>query len=239
MTLNPKLDNTCVLCLPFEEPDGSIAYDISNYGNHGTIYGATRVLGRLRKALSFDGVDDRVVVLLTDSLRLTGLTIMAWVKSAVASQRFLFPDAYVAHTNGFFLGQGWPWASGTDWHFRSAGPDGWGPELNLGTVSVDEWTHLAASIEGKSAKGYVNGKLKTEVTLNSEMAPPTHNYFFGCTLYNVYGKGIIDEVRICNRALSAKEIYTHYIYGIQRLRQPRFPEFRKEIRRKLWPAIVV
>jgi hypothetical protein len=51
--------------------------------------------------------------------------------------------------------------------------------------------------------------------------------------------GLIDEVRIYSRALSAREIYTHYIYGIQRLRAGRFPEFRKEVRRELWPTIRV
>ena len=37
MTLNPKLDSSCVLALSFGEESGNTAYDQSQYGNDGTI----------------------------------------------------------------------------------------------------------------------------------------------------------------------------------------------------------
>ncbi|MBW2672637.1 MAG: hypothetical protein JRD89_04365, partial [Deltaproteobacteria bacterium] len=46
----------------FEEEAGDTAHDISGEGNHGTIYGAQRTLGKVGRALAFDGTDDYVEV---------------------------------------------------------------------------------------------------------------------------------------------------------------------------------
>ncbi|MEM4975859.1 MAG: LamG domain-containing protein [Desulfurococcaceae archaeon] len=40
-----------VLCLPFHEGEGNIAHDVSGYGNHGTIYGASWVVKKALRVL--------------------------------------------------------------------------------------------------------------------------------------------------------------------------------------------
>jgi len=40
-----------VLCLPFYEGEGNIAHDVSGYGNHGTIYGASWVVKKALRVL--------------------------------------------------------------------------------------------------------------------------------------------------------------------------------------------
>jgi len=58
--------------------DGN-AQDTSGSGNNGTINGATFVQGISGQALSFDGVDDMVVVPHSPSLSLDKYTVEAWV----------------------------------------------------------------------------------------------------------------------------------------------------------------
>lgn len=81
MTLNPKLDDSCVLALSFDEESGNIAYDQSSYGNDGTIYEAERVKGVIGKALSFDGVDDsaKVETQFFDPYTTKQFTLTMWV----------------------------------------------------------------------------------------------------------------------------------------------------------------
>ena len=52
-------------------------------GNHGSLVsGATYAAGQIGQAFSFDGINDRVQVQDSESLRLTGsLTIEAWIKA--------------------------------------------------------------------------------------------------------------------------------------------------------------
>jgi len=61
-------DLSQVLYLPFDHDDGSYARDRSGYNNHGTIYGATLVAGKIGMARSFDGVDDSIEISHSDSL---------------------------------------------------------------------------------------------------------------------------------------------------------------------------
>ncbi len=69
----PSPQSGLVLYLPFSEGTGTIAYDLSGYGNNGTLYSSTTICsnpptsgcpqwvnGKVGKALSFDGVDDWV-----------------------------------------------------------------------------------------------------------------------------------------------------------------------------------
>lgn len=59
------------LYLPFDKPDGGLELDYSSYDSHGTRYGASRVEGKIGKALYFDTVDDYVEVPYSLNLDLT------------------------------------------------------------------------------------------------------------------------------------------------------------------------
>jgi len=239
MTLNPKLDSSCVLCLPFEEDSGSIAYDQSLYNNNGTIYGATRTLGKLRKALSFDGVDDYVQIPYSTSIEQRDkVSFLCWFKcSDVSKESYLYvrdtgsgtgENLYVRIYNGYV----WFYLAGTSnagWH------------QSVSQVFNAIWYHLAVTYDRNVGKGrlYLNGLLDKEINSTGSMEASTNPATIGKRINSFWYEGIVDEVRLYNRALSAKEIYEHYIYGIQSLRRPRLREFRKEVRRKLWPEISV
>jgi len=72
-----------VLWLDFLEPSGSVAYDKSGYGNHGTIYGAQRVRALGRYGLEFDGVDDYVLAGHSGADNMTAFTFLAVLKHPV------------------------------------------------------------------------------------------------------------------------------------------------------------
>jgi hypothetical protein len=239
MTLNPKLDPSCVLCLPFEEPDGSIAYDISNYGNHGTIYGATRVNGRLRKALSFNGSTDYVEMLDSVSLDSPGVTdevtILAWVKPFAFGER----KVVFEKNSGYFLhadSSGYLWGG-----FYGSG--GWREYTSTRLqLPVDSWS-LAGMTYSRSSgimTLHLDGQSDSNPIGSYDVTTGTISRI-GCPAWAFiwFWNGLIDEPRVYSRALSAKEVYTHYIYGIQSIRRGPTPRFAKETRKKLWPSAVV
>jgi hypothetical protein len=63
----------------FNENAGDTAYDSSGYNNTGAITGATWTSGKQGSALSFDGVDDWVMVQNSSSINVSTWTISAWV----------------------------------------------------------------------------------------------------------------------------------------------------------------
>ena len=75
----------------------------------------------------------------------------------------------------------------------------------------EEWTHIAATIDGKVAKLYINGKLKQRIPcpITPEMlAKNVQGIFVGASNWapDPLFSGIMDNVLIARRALSAKEI---------------------------------
>ena len=218
MTLNPKLDSSCVLALSFGEESGNIAYDQSQYGNDGTIYGATRVRGLIGKALSFDGVDDYVDCGNIQPLG-QSLTIALW------SKRLGSTGSY-----GTLLsidGKSWTSIGGLlifDWNngkiagrVRNGSDNSETQVLFETDVPNGVWRHYVLVWDKPVLRAYRNGELVDEKNWNHDIGWNVYETIIG-KWADLYFNGIIDEVRIYNRALSEKEIRTLYYYGIQSLR---------------------
>jgi len=196
----------------FDEETGSTAKDSSPYGNHGTIYGATRVRGIIGKALSFDGVDDYVEVANSESLNPTNeITLMAWV-NARSTQNTEYPKI-VAKANAYVLHILDTFPSVIVLNIYSGG--------NLrqtkieNALSADEWVHIVATYDGRYGRIYKNGELVATKDFETiGIIDSTANdvgigaYPGGSTPFN----GTIDEVRIYNRALSPGEIKIIYAF---------------------------
>jgi hypothetical protein len=256
MTLNPKLDPSCVLCLPWGEPSGSTAYDQSQYGNNGTIYGAVRTNGKPRWALSFDGVDDYAIIEPFTVYGWSGISICRWVilpsykPNTSWSKSFMIGDYGTDKPCFFHAYPNTETVSGVSMYFVTRKADGTGATYSWRVTVLDKWVFLvdAFDLASRVRKGYLNGALTYSVTIPStektilEWNPDTATYPF---LYKRFVIGasvwfaefvneVAGEVRIYNRALSDTEIYELYVYGIERLRAPRFPEYRRQLRRRLW-----
>jgi hypothetical protein len=210
------LDRSMVGNWKFDEGAGNTAEDSSGYGNDGTLYNnPTWVDGKYGKALSFDGVDDRIEAPHSDSLAMTQeYTIGAWVYwRGVGSVPpwgnilvkvgpdnyglWIHEDGYVHHCLTF--------SGGSRECFNTAS----------GVVPTNEWVYIAGTFDGNNVKTYVNGEV-WEWTRVGTLESSTGVLRIGAhspswALMN----GVIDEVRIYSRALSEEEIKTLYDIGGQ------------------------
>jgi hypothetical protein len=92
---------------------------------------------------------------------------------------------------------------------------------DVGTVSPGDWYHAVISWDGSTGKMYINGVQQTETTTTNffEVSNPKV-LSIGVNFYNSmpsppYGfKGLIDQVRVYNRALSTEEVLELYREGI-------------------------
>jgi len=205
--IGPQIhDVSQVLYLPFDHDDGPYARDRSGYSNHGTIYGPIRVAGKIGGALSFDGVDDYVEAA---NISPPAFTLLAWAKFHVlpkeAPSTGTWPeiigqtrDPYLGYLIGgrfydnkirFRLGDGSTW-----YEIR-------GPVIEVGT-----WYHVAGVFDGSTMELFVNGV--SYGTLPAAISHTTDPLEIGAehAWFNTFLDGVIDEVRIYNRALSLSEI---------------------------------
>jgi PKD repeat protein len=186
----------------FDEGIGGTATDVSGNGNTGTISGAMWTAGKFGSALTFNGTSARVSIADSASLALThAFTLEAWV----------FPTQPPA---------GWRAVIGknVDRYYLMAGSNLNNPAAG-GTFSttnqnvyataalpVNTWTHLAATYDRTAIRLFVNG---VQVATGAQTAPvstSTGVLTIGANLYGEYFTGLIDEVRVYNRALAAGEI---------------------------------
>ncbi|HWC29074.1 MAG TPA: LamG-like jellyroll fold domain-containing protein, partial [Dehalococcoidia bacterium] len=191
----------------FNETSGSTVGDASGSNNNGTISGATRTAsGRYGRALSFDGSNDRVNINDSASLDLTsGMTIEAWVRPTTFSgwETVIMKErpgnlvyALYGHSD---LDR--PWAE----IGRSAGQV---KTMGTAALAANTWTHLAATYDGSMLRFYVNGVQVSSIATTGNIMTSTGALRIGGNAVwgNEYFAGLIDEVRIYNRALSAAEV---------------------------------
>jgi hypothetical protein len=76
-------------------------------------------------------------------------------------------------------------------------------------LTTGVWYQLAYTYDGFKAKLYVNGKLKKEMNVSVPYTSNTNDLYIGKTqnvTFPYFFNGVIDEIRIYNRALSAGAI---------------------------------
>ena len=192
----------------FDEGGGVSVADRSGSGNVGSVVGASwDPAGRFGKALAFDGAGDVVSIPDSASLHLSSaMTLEAWVKpSALGStwRTVIFKErasgvTYALYANDDFSR---PLAQLFDTAEREAG----------GTTQLtpNVWTHLAATYDGSSLKLFVNAVQVASISLSSSIVSSTGPLKIGGNaIWGEYFTGLIDEVRIYNRPLTAAEITT-------------------------------
>jgi hypothetical protein len=198
--------NGLVAAYGFEAASGTTAADSSGKGNTGTISGATTsASGKFGRALSFDGVNDIVNVADSSSLDLTaGMTLEAWVRPDGTSWRTVLlkerPNGLAYALYGSTDNNRPSVEARTSVNFESRGP------AALPTLT---WSHLAATYDGSTLRLYVNGVQVSSVPRSGVSSIEVGTGALrigGNTIWGEYFRGLIDEVRIYNRALSAAEI---------------------------------
>jgi len=199
-------DLSQTLYLPFDKDDGSYARDRSGYNNHGTIYGATRVSGKIGDALSFDGVDDYVEVPNFTVTEPSKLTLAAWVYANEFKSYAQLICKHIDVDNRLWFGQIYVDAKGGYYHIGyNIGGEGWA-FTRTDYLEINRWYHVVGPIDTRLMKIYVNGTFirqgehpATDFDWNALINPINIGYPY-------WINGIIDEPRIYNRVLSQAEI---------------------------------
>jgi len=186
---------------------GTTVSDASGANNPGTISGATWSTAGMfgTNALSFDGVNDWVTVADSNSLDMTGaLTMEAWVKPTSA--------------NGFGTVMFKERSGGDNYSLYAVNDTGHPPAVYLRTTAgfelegpaalpLNAWSHLAATYDGSTLSLYVNGNLASSIPANGAITTSTGALRIGGnSVFGDYFQGLIDEVRIYNRALNIGEV---------------------------------
>ena len=189
----------------FEETTGLQVNDASGGGRTGTIAGATRTsAGRFGRALSFDGVNDMVTVPDSNALDLTGtMTLEAWVnprtlsgwRSLILKERQgLLAYAMYANTDtGIPSGEV---STPSNRDVRGPSP-----------LPLNTWTHVAVTYNASILRLYVNGSQVSSRAVSGPVVTSSNPLRLGGnTIWAEYFDGVLDEVRLYNRVLSAAEI---------------------------------
>jgi glucose/arabinose dehydrogenase/PKD repeat protein len=194
-----------VAAFGFNEGTGGQAGDSSPEGNSGTLSGpAWSALGRFGGALSFDGQNDWVTVADDPSLDMTtAMTMEAWVRPSAAASGYrtvVMKERTGGHAWTLYSTYAAPRAAVYVAGYRGA--SGTTP-LTAGT-----WTHLAATVSGGSLRLYVDGTLVNTTALPGPLTVTDSPLRIGGNSFwsKEFFAGLIDEVRVYNRALSVSEI---------------------------------
>lgn len=191
--------------LEFDEGSGTIAHDSSGYGSDGTLSGPSWVDGKFGNALSFDGINDYVTISDADSLDFgTGdFTVDFWMKP-INTPASIAGAIY----KGFLPGWGIWWRNTQQvfarWGYSvSDYVDTWSDISK--PLSFNEWHNVVFVANRSSNKAYfiVDGTKHTETICPTGTVSNSNPMYLGWE--TDYFNGIIDEVRIYNKALIPDE----------------------------------
>ena len=198
---------------------GVTTTDLSGNRNHGTLtnmQGNPWVNGKLGKALSFDGSND-YVDLPSAPVSSGSISVVAWVKSSNLSGG--------ASAVGRGIAKSYTTEGNTGNWFFGVQPNGaisfshWSDSLrritDAGLITINQWYHIVMIWNGTAGSPYINGKAVSFTGTGSLGSGWGSEHVIGRAYADsaYQFNGLIDEVRIYNRALSPDEISRLYNSG--------------------------
>jgi hypothetical protein len=195
-----------VAAYSFNAGAGTTVADASGNGNTGEISGASwTTSGRFGNALSFNGADNLVSVADASSLDLTtGMTLELWVNPSALSgwRTALLKEAPSGLSYSLYGHDNVPRPAAT---VNTGGTDQ--SAVDSSPLALNTWTHLATTYDGATLRLYVNGVQVGNVAVTGSLTTSTGALRIGGNaIWGEYFSGLIDEVRIYNRALTPQEI---------------------------------
>ncbi|MBI5360698.1 MAG: DUF2341 domain-containing protein [Planctomycetes bacterium] len=217
---NPVYDETGLSgSWHFEDNAGTAADDSSGQSNNGTWSGSgahCTTSGRFGNAGQFNGSNDYVNTNNYINKFDVNFTIGMWVKTSSASMTSVISKGFdVAGWGPYILIRSQATVTTSQFYLLSNSPSNSSAGVNGISINDGNWHFLTGVRDGAVMLYYIDGALQ-----GSAAIPVTENYNSN---YNVligakngngtigeYFNGVIDEVRIYNRALSVAEIYAHF-----------------------------
>ena len=212
--------------------DSGTAKDDSGKGNNGTVHGNPQVVaGKVGLAFDFDGDGDGVEVAHSTSLTLpNAVTAACWIFPRATQNADGIDHAGIVW-KGNMIGWGADMynfriatagTAGLTWGSTGGGVEGYFATSSCFVNGLNTWYHVALVENGSEGRAYVNAVVLTDADVDGgDMHRPRAPYdvwegepvrigwsqgYGGDINTLIYFDGIIDEVVIYNRALSANDI---------------------------------
>lgn len=211
--LNPPNNQGLVGWWKFDENGGTTAHDFSGNGNHGKFVGNsvwTWFDGVLGKALNFDGGNQYINIPDSNIISLTGnFTISAWIKTNSNTTQQAIVEKYTnPGINGYLL------RITSAGKLLSCSQDGATETCITGNtiLNIKTWYHVVVVYNGSTIKTFINA-------IQDNSIVNTRNPTDGTSTLKIGGRGddgsltfngLMDDVRIYNKALSAAEVWSLY-----------------------------
>lgn len=207
----------------FDDAAGAVVRDSTGNGHDGTISHdmrcVTRVKGRNGKALAFTGNQATrhengcvVVPSMPADEFSAGMTVSAWIKLAPSMVRSgtyeIVSNTFSDRGKGFRLRSSWQalnFVSGEGGNGKT-----WGASSNPSQTPIASgvWYHVAGTYDGSVFRTYLDGQLVGASAPGLALTRGRPHVYIGS--YNdgyAYGfEGVIDDVRLFTRPLSALEV---------------------------------
>jgi hypothetical protein len=178
-------------------------------GIKGIMYGATWGTGVSGNALEFDGIDDYFEVYHDDYMNVSDeLTVSAWVNITDDGTYHPIVVKSAGLASGYHLVVG----SGARLYLRTGGNGNYSDVLTSFSDYYGDWHHVAGVFNGTDEILYIDGVEKNrETPVISTINPSTSVLRIGRSTTGFWGgdtrlNGLVDEVRVYNRALTQEEI---------------------------------
>lgn len=202
----------------FDEMSGTTAYDSSGGGNNGIMYSSastttltTSIGCKSDGCLSLDGTDDYVNVSFNASVNSGATTVVAWVKYDTTGSGYpplmtwgsTYPGSYYRYASTrplLYMN------SGNYRYFNITGV----------TPYDNQWHFVVLVISGNDQNDILNSKFYLDGSELAAASTANSNASYAKSLLRIgrstsyYFKGLLDEVRLYNRALTASEIQAMY-----------------------------
>ena len=189
-------------------PFNGNANDESGNGNNGTVYQASLVSDRFNnpnRAYKFDGVNDYIQISNSTILNFSNsITVSFWIKVNEFFDREAYPLSHGNWENRWkvsITNKGIRWTVKATTDIKDLDSE---TELKL-----DSLYNVVVLYDGSDYEIYINGKLNALTTFSGSILSTTIDFMIGQVLpgdnqYNF--KGVLDDIRIYDYALSYNEI---------------------------------
>ena len=220
-----------------KDMSGDLSLDRSGQGNNGTLTnGPLRVKGKLGQALNFGGSNDYVNIGAPSSLdNIVTKTISAWIypRSVGESNAGRIMDKNQGGIAGWYFatcsdpdGGSRCSAAGSsnallyEHNFASGSVGAWVTGNN--TLTLNAWNHVVVTYSRSSTANnpvfYINGVVRSGTSVGNQTGTAPSDTGLENTIGNrtdtaATFNGLIDDVRIYNRVLTADEIKRLYMIG--------------------------
>ncbi|GII62115.1 hypothetical protein Skr01_22000 [Sphaerisporangium krabiense] len=199
-------DDGLVASYGFNAGSGTAIADDSGHSQAGTATDTTwSNSGKFGKALSFNGTSSWVTVPDSPSLRLSdGMTVMAWVNPTVLDnwRQVLMKEFNGGLSYALYASNG---SQPNGWAVNTGGTEG--SVDSSQNIPTGTWSHLALTYDGSKLAFYLNGTKTAETNFTGALRADGGPLRIGGNgTWGEYFTGLIDEVRVYNRALSESEI---------------------------------